>query len=236
MLNRFPLRLALCLTLIAANACSNSAWRSSTPKPSQSVGATLPSSPESSTRSAPATARTTASLPQTIPTVPGFDFCLDQRPPQLIGVLREALLSADGALLASVVDPLHGMDVQLLRNGTVVNYDQVHAAHLFESTYEVDWGLAPGSGLPVQGSFHELVAPALLEVLSKEYSLSCNVLRVGGATYTPVWPFAGTDFYSVYYAGTERYGGLDWRTWAVRTQYVDAKPFLRALTQLRWEP
>ena len=65
--------------------------------------------------------------------------------------------SARWVLLASLVDPIHGMDAQLLRNGTVVNYDQAHAKYLFASNYSVDWGPAPGSGLQVQGPFRRAI-------------------------------------------------------------------------------
>ena len=134
------------------------------------------------------------------------------------------------------MDPVHGVDVQLLRNGTVVNYGGEHARQLFESTYSIDWGAVPGSGLQVKGSFHGLVIPALLDVLNRDYLLACNELRVGGATYTPVWPYPSIDFYSVYVPGTGQYGGLDWHTWVLGMQYVDNKPYLYAMTEFQWEP
>jgi hypothetical protein len=139
-------------------------------------------------------------------------------------------------MLASLVDPIHGMDAQLLRNGTVVNYDQAHAKYLFESTYSVDWGPAPGSGLPVVGAFHELFVPALLDVLTNDYSLACNKLQVGGASYTPVWPYPGIDFYSVFYPGTQANGALDWHTWVVGMHIVGDKAYVSAITQFQWEP
>jgi hypothetical protein len=235
---RFGPHVALCLALFGAAACSLTPPVAN-PIPTIPHGATatptLPA-PSSPTLAAPPTIAITAGPSQGVATAPAVDFCADQRASELIRILGEALRSTDGAVLASIVDPLHGMDVQLLRNGTVVNYDREHAAHLFESTYSLDWGLAAGSGLPVHGSFRELVVPALLDVLSRDYSLSCNVLRVGGATYEPVWPFPGLDFDSAYFAGTDAYGGLDWKTWAVGMQYVDGKPYLRALAQFQWEP
>jgi hypothetical protein len=170
------------------------------------------------------------------PVAPTSSFCLDTRPPAVVGLLKTALLTKDGLLLASLIDPVHGMDAQLLRNGTVVNYDRAHAKYLFESNYSVDWGPAPGSGLQVQGPFRELFVPALLDVLTKGYSLICNRLQVGGASFTPIWPYPAIDFYSIYFPGTQANGGLDWQTWVAGMRTVDGKTYLYAITQFRWEP
>ncbi len=86
------------------------------------------------------------------------------------------------------------MDARLFRNGRVVNYDAEHAKFLFTSTFVVDWGLAPASGLDTQGSFHDLIVPALADVFSKSYTLSCNQVQVGGTTYTATWPYPGINF------------------------------------------
>jgi hypothetical protein len=139
-------------------------------------------------------------------------------------------------VLASLVDPLHGMEAHLLHNGTVVNYDQSHAKYLFESDYAVDWGPAPASGLHEQGSFRELFVPALLEVFTSDYSLVCNRLQVGGASYTPSWSYPGIDFYSVYFPGTQANGGLDWQTWVLGMRIIESNAYLYAMTHFAWEP
>ncbi|MGE5251332.1 MAG: hypothetical protein ACM3QS_14085, partial [Bacteroidota bacterium] len=82
-------------------------------------------------------------------------FCADSQPKDVINSLKTALQTQDGALLASLVSPAHGMDVRYYRDGRVVTYDRDHAKFLFESTFQVNWGDAPGSGLPTVGSFHE---------------------------------------------------------------------------------
>ena len=128
------------------------------------------------------------------------------------------------------------MDARLLRDGRIVNYDRAHAAALFESTYVVDWGAAPGSGLPVKGSFHDLLVPDLMDVLSKDYTLACNRIEVGGTTYSATWPYPGIDFYSLYYPGSADYGSLDWHTWMVGIHFVESQPYLYAIMQFKWEP
>lgn len=128
------------------------------------------------------------------------------------------------------------MEARLFRDGRVVNYDPEHAAALFESSYAVNWGLAPGSGLATTGSFRDLVLPDLLDVLAKDYVLTCNQIQVGGTTYAALWPYAGMDFYSAYFPGTDAYDGLDWHTWLLGMHYVGGKPYLYAIMQFKWEP
>jgi hypothetical protein len=241
---RPPVYSALCLVLSVGAACSpavpGNPARTATPR----GGHTDAAPPAVTAQASAAASATTTGLPPKEPAVTGTltpavpisNFCLDTRPPAAVGRLKTALLTRDGLLLASLVDPIHGMDAQLLRNGTVVNYDQAHAKYLFESDYSVNWGPAPGSGLQVRGPFRELFVPALLDVLTRDYSLSCNELQVGGASYTPIWPYPAIDFYSVYFPGTQANGGLDWRTWVVGMRTGDDQVYLDAITQFRWEP
>ena len=53
-----------------------------------------------------------------------------------------------GCCSSSLVSPTRGMDVAFLRDGTVITYDQEHAKFLFETTFEVDWGVSPEVVLP----------------------------------------------------------------------------------------
>jgi hypothetical protein len=164
------------------------------------------------------------------------EFCNQNPLVALLGRLQTALSAQDGALLAALVDPDHGMDTQLIRNGRIINYDRAHAQHVFRSDYAPDWGHAAGSDLPVIGSFRDLVVPSLLEVLTRDYTLDCNRIRIGGATYEPAWPYASINFYSAFFPGTEKNGMLDWRTWLIGIRIVNGEPYLYAILQLRWEP
>jgi len=164
------------------------------------------------------------------------DFCADSQPKVLIDNFKEALQTSNATSFASLISPIHGMDARLYRDGRVVNYDTQHVQFLFDSTYVVDWGAAPGSGLETKGSFHEVVLPALLKVLNKDYMLDCNQVQVGGATYKAAWPYPGVNFYSVYFPGTPANNNLDWRTWLIGMEYVNGKPYLYAIMQFFWEP
>ncbi len=167
--------------------------------------------------------------------VPAATFCADSQPTALINSLKTALQTSNGALLASLVSPSHGMDARLYRNGRIVNYDQQHAKFLFETTYSVDWGPAPGSGMETMGSFHQTIIPDLLDVFNKNYTLKCDEVQVGGASYQATWPYSGINFYSVYFPGSSS-GANDWHTWLLGMHYAGGKAYLYAIMQFKWEP
>ena len=164
------------------------------------------------------------------------EFCADSQPTTLINTFKQSLQSSNGPLFASLISPVDGMQARLYRDGRVVTYDRTHAKFLFETTYSIDWGIAPGSGMLRSGPFHETILPDLLDVFNRDYTLGCNQLQVGGTTYQPVWPYNGVNFYSVYSPGTQANGNMDWHTWLLGMDYVNNKPYLSAIMQLKWEP
>lgn len=174
------------------------------------------------------------SVPNT--SVPGTgNICADPQVTALIDSLKTAVLNSDGPLLESLVSPSSGLDVRWVRYGTVVNYQPSQARFLFETTFEVDWGAQPGSGESKVGAFHDVIVPDLERVLSQSYTLHCNELEYGGATYEVSWPY-NKGFYSIYFPGTAANGNMDWHTWVAGIEYVNGKPYLYALTQFFWEP
>lgn len=174
-------------------------------------------------------------LTLSIPSPATANICADPQVTALIDSLKTAILNSDGPLLSSLVSPQRGLDVAFFRDGTVINYRTDQAKFLFETTFEVNWGAAPGSGLDEIGSFHDVVVPELVKAFNQPYTLHCNELKHGGATYEVSWPYEG-DFYSVYFAGTEPNGFMDWHTWGVGIEYVNNKPYLYALIPYFWEP
>lgn len=170
--------------------------------------------------------------------VSSASFCADSRVLSLIQSLQTAMLKADGDLLASLVSPVHGMDVRLWRYGTVANYSPEEAAWVFQSEYQVSWGAAPGTGDQTLGTFSAQPLPKLKEVLGSAYSLHCNdALDLALFSLKP-WPpeYANINFYTLYKPGSEPYGGLDWRAWTVGVEYVQGQPKLFALIHYQWEP
>jgi hypothetical protein len=163
------------------------------------------------------------------------NICTDPQVPALIDTLKTAVLNSDGLLLASLVSPASGMDVRYFRDGTVVNYRTEQAKFLFETTFEVDWGTAPGSGEMKRGAFHDVVVPDLVRLFNQPYTLHCNELKYGGVTYEPAFPY-DKGFYSIHFPGTQPNSSLDWHTWVAGIEFVDGRPYIYALMQLFWEP
>jgi hypothetical protein len=198
-----------------------------------------PNRPPAVTQIPPTTAPISfTAIPSSIPAtaIPAsLDICTDPQVTTLLASFKTAILTSDGALLGSLVNPTHGMEVRYFRNGKVVNYDQEHASFLFETTYQVNWGIAPSSGLDAVGSFHELIVPDLLKVFGQNYALKCNNIQAGGVSYNIFWPYQ-SDYYSAFFAGTQANGSLDWRTWVIGLEYVNGKTYIHAIMQFFWEP
>jgi len=161
--------------------------------------------------------------------------CNDPQVTALIDSFNSAILTSDGPLLSSLVSPSRGMDVAYFRDGTVITYQQEHAKFLFETTFEVDWGTEPGSGELKSGSFHEVIVPELVSIFNQPYTLHCNELKHGGATYEMIWEYE-SEFYSIHFPGTQENGNLDWHTWVMGIEYASGKPYVYALIQFFWEP
>ena len=161
--------------------------------------------------------------------------CGDPQVTAMIEIFKKAILTADGPLLSTLVSPARGMDVAYFRDGTVITYKPEHAKFLFETTFEVDWGTEPGSGAMKRGSFHDVVVPELAKTFNQPYTLHCNELKHGGATYEMEWPYQ-SEFYSIHFPGTQANGNLDWQTWVMGIEYVSGKPYVYAVIQYFWEP
>ncbi len=170
--------------------------------------------------------------------VPPPDFCADERVTDLLEAFRVAAINADGARLAELVSPLHGLDVRYWHHGTVAHYSRSEVRSIFRSNTDTNWGADPGSGQDTVGTFRQVVFPKLQDGLGGSPKLNCSIPQYGGATYTVAWPpeYANINFYSLYKPGSDAFGNLDWRTWLVGIEYVDGQPYLFALVHFQWEP
>jgi hypothetical protein len=164
-------------------------------------------------------------------------FCADGRVNLLLTGFANALKTANGATLATQVSPAHGMAVRLWRYADPIVFDREHARWVFESTYAHNWGAAPGSGMESIGSFHEVVLPTWLDVVNGMYTLNCNSVQTGGASYNTAWPalYTNVNFYTLYKPGPAG-NELSWRTLFIGVEYVLGQPYIFSVTQMNWEP
>jgi hypothetical protein len=164
-------------------------------------------------------------------------FCANTAVNNLITSLDTALTTNNGVALAGLVSPKHGMTVYLWRYGNSVTFDSEHARWVFESTYEHNWGEAPGSGLETVGPFHEEVLPFLQEVFNANYTLTCDSLGSAPQYGLDPWPvsYTNVNYYTVFKPGTTGVD-LDFRFFLVGVEFVQGQPYVFALIHVAWEP
>lgn len=173
--------------------------------------------------------------------VPSEAFCGNPRVRTLLRDFELAVLNQDGELLADLVSRRRGLTIRQTWWNPEVNFSLGAVPTLFSSSEAREWGLAPGAGEPVEGSFQQVILPQLLDVLSQEYAQACNTLQQGvgsGPTAGQVaWPFEYQNFnYVALYRKAPAGQELDWRTWSIGVEIVEAQPYIVYLIQYAWEP
>ena len=169
--------------------------------------------------------------------VPLGTFCADGRIQSLLASLKKAYNESDGTLYSSLISPRHGLSLTYLHTGRTANYNPEEAKFVFASSYVVNWGMHPASGMDILGTFHETVLPYLTEVLNTPYTMTCNAPGPGATNYTMVWPesYENIRYMALYKAGTPGIE-MDWRVWLIGFEYIDSKPYLFSMIHFFWEP
>jgi photosystem II stability/assembly factor-like uncharacterized protein len=163
-------------------------------------------------------------------------FCADARVTQLFARLKQAVNTSDGQLFASLVSPIHGLDVRLWHSASPINYTPAGAAGAFTSTTMQNWGAGP-SAIDTIGTFASVVQPKLQDVVNAPaYATYCNDPKFASMFAEP-WPGIYTNFnyYSLVKPGTPGID-LDYREWMVGIEYVRGQPYLVAFIHIVWEP
>lgn len=168
-------------------------------------------------------------------------FCQDPQVDALIARLITSVNERDGEALAQMVSPVHGLSLYHNVWNPPITFNQPEGLQrLYTSTDEYDWGIQEGSGLPLKGTFKDLVYPKLQDVLAYSHTAHCNVLEpnvsVGGTSGLVLWPaeFTNLNFVALYRAAPASQE-LNWRTWVVGIEYVNGIPYLAVLLQFYWE-
>jgi hypothetical protein len=160
--------------------------------------------------------------------VPSAAFCADARVTTLLTDLGTALKNTDGAALAALVSPKHGVDIRLASNNKPVNYTQATAASIFTDSATHNWGQTETSAANVSGTFMDIIQPKLLEVYNSSYQLGCNDTSRLGSVNQP-WPseYTTINFYSIYKLSTG--DTPNWRDFLAGIEYVNGQPYLFSL-------
>jgi len=171
--------------------------------------------------------------------VPAPQFCSDAQVGTLLDSLINAIRNQDGAELARLASPIHGLTFQYHIWGSAVTVTDPQAlGNLFNSTVDYEW-MITDEGVAITGSFKDNLLPPLEDVLLQSHSRHCNTLEQGvaaGVTQDGVyWPYdyRGLNYVSLFRpapADNEQ----DWRTWVVGIEYVAGKPYLAVLLQFTY--
>jgi hypothetical protein len=167
------------------------------------------------------------------------EFCNDPRLDALLNDFVSAVNSRDGAALAPLISPTHGLTIRVNWWNPEVNFkgpNQIET--LFDDARPHDWGIQDGSGRPIQGAFKDEVLPWLDDVLAQNFSRHCNDLEngSGGSAGFILWPFEVHNMnYMALYRAPQPGDELNWRTWAVGISYHQGQPYIAFLVQYHWE-
>jgi len=165
--------------------------------------------------------------------------CRDAQVQALIDAFVQAVQQRDGAALAGLVSPVHGLTVQHEWWNPPVTISAAQVRSLFEDETVYFWGLQDGSGMPLEGSFSDAIVPLLQEVLQNDFRQVCNSLEygvaTGGTAGRTLWPYPNLPFVALYRPAPEDAAEMDWRTWALGIVWENGRPYLAALIQYHWE-
>ncbi|HLB65400.1 MAG TPA: hypothetical protein VJJ46_11205, partial [Anaerolineales bacterium] len=108
---------------------------------------------------------------------------------------------------------------------------------IYENEIPLTWGASDSPGLPIRGTFSQVIAPLLEDVFTGEAEVTCNSLRTGTTSGEVRWPgeYTNLNFYAFYRPATQPGSQLTWHTWAVGIEYVDGRPWVTVLVHFRAE-
>lgn len=143
------------------------------------------------------------------------DFCGDVAVLAVLDELETAVATQDSALLAQLTHPERGLRLHHDWWNPAVWLSTGEVGTLFESTTSYEWGTADGSGLPISGSFSEVMLPLLEEDLLNAIESACNQLPHGATAGDVRLPngYAQVNHYGLHRPPADI--EFDWGTWAV---------------------
>jgi hypothetical protein len=162
-------------------------------------------------------------------------FCADTRIPALIEQLKGSMNQSNGEMFASLVSPVHGVDVRLWAYDAAANYSVTTARNVFTSTDVFQWGAGPAGGTDYgKGTFSQIIQPKVLEVVNApNMETYCdNLTKVFPLSHP--WPYPNIRYYNLFKPGSSQF--FDFRTWLIGVEYINGQPYLYSMVSIVWEP
>jgi hypothetical protein len=170
--------------------------------------------------------------------VPAEVFCADETARKALdefiaGYEAQQPLIMTGQDLAS----LRGLRVRHDWWNTEVQFETDALTALFADDESRDWGNAMGSGLPLEGSFKDVIHPLLDADLLGGTEIACNEILHGATAGLVQLPpaYEGINFFSVHRPPAEGANEFDWGTWVVGVEYWQGRYIATFLVHYAYE-
>ena len=168
-------------------------------------------------------------------------FCEDPQVMEFVNNFIRGVEAESGQLIGTIVTESKGLNVRLEWWNPTVHFSKEQIEQIYKEDTSHDWGIADGSGEPVQGTFMDVVQPKLRNVIDGEYVIRCNTLEPGIASGPSAgfveWPedIPAQDFIAIYRPAPANQE-MDWRTWVLGFEHdPNGFPHLTYLIQYDWE-
>ncbi len=168
-------------------------------------------------------------------------FCEDPQVMEFVDNFIWGVEAESGQLIGTMVTESKGLNVRLEWWNTTVHFSKAQIEQIYTEDTSHDWGIADGSGEPVQGTFMDVVQPKLRDVIDGEYVIRCDTLDFGVASGPSAglveWPEdIPARHYMVIYRPAPADQDMDWRSWVLGFEIKpDGFPYLTYLIQYHWE-
>lgn len=168
--------------------------------------------------------------------VPEPAFCRDPEALALLAGFETAVRARDGDLLAPLVHPERGLRVrrhwwnpEILLSGTAVR-------NAFSSSAAYAWGIADGSGEPINGSFAAVILPLLERDLLEADRIACNEIIHGATAGLVQLPdgYQAVNFYALHRSPGDEIG-FDWGTWVMGVEQWQGRYVISFLVHFDYE-
>ena len=171
---------------------------------------------------------------------PAEDFCNDPQVALLVADVMAALALEDGAALAALTSPTHGLYLRHNWWNNEVWVAPHNVAGVFADPTVLDWGVSDGSGEPILGDFSTVLLPGLQEVVAAPTrELHCDDLENGSGPSSgfkiPPPAYQNANYMVVYRPAGPQDNEFDWRSFAFGIETIDGQPYLLYIVMYRWE-
>lgn len=160
--------------------------------------------------------------------------------PKAAAILDDLLLSMktnDGELLSDLVPESRGIRIRRHWWNPEVYYQQNQLETIFTEDISHSWGVADGSGEPIEGAFSTVMGPLITSNLLKSSEIACNEIIHGGTAGLITLPdsYEGINYFSLYREPGPNDFELDWGTWVVGIESWEGEYYLSFMVHYEWE-